>query len=223
MAEVHHFIFNELQVAIRRSVPLKPLLDNLVHYRLISMQEKDVWKSQGKKGMRNLIAKLRGKDFDSFVLFVTCILEAGQKDSSVQTTIVNSIRGAAEAFDEVHKTHFKERIPRRVYDDPDLHDSDEEDDRDSGCASDAPSTPNLVHDRANSIEHANEDSGPAINSNENAVTQSHSKDSMATATTTLEPQNFEVEEVISSEGINFTNTSLLCSFQCNSPGVDRRN
>ena len=49
MAEVHHFIFNELQVAIRNSVPIKPLLDDLLHYKLISLQEKDSWKSQGKK------------------------------------------------------------------------------------------------------------------------------------------------------------------------------
>lgn len=153
MTEVHHFIFNELKVAIRHSVPIVPLLDDLIRYNLISTQERDAWKSHGKNGMRRLIAKLRGKDFDTFILFVKCILEAGRRDSSVQMTIVNSIRGAADVFDEVHKTNFKDRIPQNLYDDPELYDSDEEDDRDSGCASDASSTPTLVQGRANSLEH----------------------------------------------------------------------
>lgn len=98
MTEVHHFIFNELKVAIRHSVPIVPLLDDLIRYNIISTQERDAWKSHGKNGMRRLIAKLRGKDFDTFILFVKCILEAGRRDSSVQMTIVNSIRGAADVL-----------------------------------------------------------------------------------------------------------------------------
>ncbi len=153
MCEVHHFILNELQVAIRHCVPLAPLLDDLVHYGLITLHEKDTWR--GKKGMRSLISKLRGRDFESFNLFVKCILEVGQRESSVQTVIVNSIRGAAEKFDEEHKTNFKAHIPQKFYD-PELFDSDEDDndeDKDSGCVSDAPTTPSSVRDRENSIEH----------------------------------------------------------------------
>ena len=131
---MHHFIFDSLKLAIQKSVPVNSLLDGLVQHDIISPGERETLR--GKKGMQCLIAKLRGKDFQTFTLFVQCILEAGDRDPSVNTCIVNSIRGAASHFDEMHKTNFTESIPRKQYD-PGFLDSDnsEEDCSDDGNSS----------------------------------------------------------------------------------------
>lgn len=116
MSLVHHFIFNELQEAIRRSVPpVNALLDSLCQHGLIREDDKEKY-SDKRKGIRRLISKLRKEDFETFVVFVSCILEAAEKSSAVKATIVNSIRGAAEYFDEHNGTHFKTRIPQNGYD-----------------------------------------------------------------------------------------------------------
>ena len=114
--EVHHFILNELQEAIRQSVPpTDPLLNSLCTHGLILETEKEKFGDK-KRGVKKLIAKLRRKNFETFVVFVECILEAAEESISVRDTIVNSIRGAAGAFDELHGSHFKELIPQKQYD-----------------------------------------------------------------------------------------------------------
>ena len=137
--------------------------------------------------MRSLITKLRGEDFNAFTLFVQCILDAGQRDSSVQTTIVNSIRGVAEEFDARHNTNFKDRIPRNRYNDPELCDSDEEEDRDSGCASDAPLTPIVLDGREDSLDYsgATTDSDECASRSDESASHTHSDASAHTLHDTL--------------------------------------
>lgn len=113
MSQVHHFILDELKPAIRRAIPIKPLLDSLVQYDVINCEEKETLK--GKKGMKQLIAKLEEGSFHTFTVFVKCILQASEKDPTVNTCIVNSIRGAAENFDAMHQTNFTEEIPQKQY------------------------------------------------------------------------------------------------------------
>lgn len=132
MSQVHHFILGELKLAIRRSVPVEPLLDGLVQHGIIDHEEREILR--GKKGMRHLIAKLRG-NFQTFTLFVKCILEAGEKDPTVNTCIVNSIRGAAESFDALHQTNFTQEIPQKKYG-PGVLESDSDDDSDGDCSED---------------------------------------------------------------------------------------
>ena len=125
MSEVHHFVLSELKTGIVQSVPIKPLLSSLLQHKIINHEEEKNLK--GKKGMRVLISKLHKKDFQTFTTFVQCILEAGGEDCSVNTTIVNCIRGAAENFDSMHNTDFTPQIPRKEYD-PGVFDSDDEED-----------------------------------------------------------------------------------------------
>ena len=124
MTEVHHFIFNTLELAIQRSVPIQSMLDILIEKEIIKENEKT--KFNKKNGMKRLISRLRRRNFETFVLFVECILQAAQEsNSSISTMIINSIRGVAEAFDEEHKTNYKVQIPQVKYD---ALDSDSDDD-----------------------------------------------------------------------------------------------
>ena len=110
--QVHHFIFHALHYAIYSSVPpVKELLDSLCEHGLIKEDEKEKY-SDKKKGIKRLISKLRNRNFDNFVEFVKCILEAADKSSKVSGTIVNSIRGAAEEYDEIYGSNYMQKIPQ---------------------------------------------------------------------------------------------------------------
>lgn len=110
--EVQRYILQELP-AIQESAPIESLLDGLIEHGIISSEESKTMR--GERGMQRLYSKLRRRNFKTFILFVKCILEAGEKDSSVNTCIVNSIRGVAASYDEMHQTNYTQKIPQKKY------------------------------------------------------------------------------------------------------------
>ena len=109
MSQPHHFLFNELQRAIQKCVPVDPLIPFLLEKNVI--KKEDIAKyTDPKVGMKRLTSSLRNKDFDTFVKFVDCICAAGYKDPSVKLSIVSSIRSALEVFDKDNNTSFASRI-----------------------------------------------------------------------------------------------------------------
>lgn len=102
MSQPHHFVFNELQRVIQKCVPFEPLIPFLLEKKII--KETDLPKFRTKNGMKLLTSFLRNKDFDVFVNFVHCIAAAGERDPSVNLSIVSSIQSAIEGFDRSHGT-----------------------------------------------------------------------------------------------------------------------
>ena len=108
MSQPHHFVFNELQKAIQKCVPIEPLIPLLLEKKII--KDADLPKFRAKHGMKYLTSFLRNKDFDVFVSFVDCIITAGRRDPSVNLSIVTSIQGAIEGFDRSHGTSHSAQI-----------------------------------------------------------------------------------------------------------------
>ena len=111
MSQPHHFIFNELQRAIQKCVPIEPLIPFLLERNIL--KEADVSKYKGRFGMKLLTSSLRTRDFDTFVKFVDCIDLAGRKDPTVDRSIMNAIMGAVELFDKNNNTSYADQLPGR--------------------------------------------------------------------------------------------------------------
>ena len=110
MSQPHHFVFNELERVIRNSVPNnEKLLDLLVEKNIVLEVDKE--RFIGKLGMKCLTSYLRLKEFEVFVTFLECIREVSGLDSTVDVSILETVRGAVKTFDENHGTSFEEKIP----------------------------------------------------------------------------------------------------------------
>ena len=130
--KVQHFILRELP-AIQESAPIESLVAGLIQHGIISSEESKTMK--GERGMQRLYSKLERRSFKTFTLFVKCILEAGENDPSVNTCIVNSIRGVASNYDETHQTSYTQKIPQKKYALGVLESEDSEDDDDDRTSS----------------------------------------------------------------------------------------
>ena len=130
--KVQHFILRELP-AIQESAPIESLVAGLIQRGIISSEESKTMK--GERGMQRLYSKLERRSFKTFTLFVKCILEAGENDPSVNTCIVNSIRGVASNYDETHQTSYTQKIPQKKYALGVLESEDSEDDDDDRTSS----------------------------------------------------------------------------------------
>ena len=110
MSQPHHFVFIELEREIRSSITDNTNLVTLLVERNV-LREVDRSKFTGKNGMKCLTSYIRIKDFETFVTFTQCIHDVGVKDTNVDVSILETIRGAIRTFDENHCTHFEDRIP----------------------------------------------------------------------------------------------------------------
>lgn len=104
MSQPHHHVFNALQRAISRSVPIQPLIPLLLEKGVIKKENVKMYGSKA-NGMKILTGYLRNQDFDTFLKFFECICEAEDTEEGfkqMEISIVGPILSVVEDFDSKH-------------------------------------------------------------------------------------------------------------------------
>ena len=117
MSEPHHYVFNELERTIWKEIPFDLLKPHLLARGVVSDELVSKCTARPKRAVKILTSVLRNKNFDVFVDFVQCIidaeLDAEQGSETVDFSVVDSITSAVKHFDSTHESHHADKIPAR--------------------------------------------------------------------------------------------------------------
>ena len=116
MTQPHHHVFNVLQTAINRSVPIEPLVDYLNKNNVIKSNEEAMFRR--KNGMKILTGYLRSKDYDTFVGFVSAMSEAylsSDAGKKIDISIILSIQQIVLDFDKRNDTSHVKKINEIIH------------------------------------------------------------------------------------------------------------
>lgn len=100
MTQPHHHVFNVLQGEINHIIKLDPLFPLLLERGVFRPEEKRLFETIG---MKALTGYLRGKDFETFLSFISCISDHPTQGSKY-LAIIKAVKEILNSYDEQHKS-----------------------------------------------------------------------------------------------------------------------